>query len=120
MAVTKRDASGTFDAALAGKPSKQAAVASAPLQLNHNGITFVSARPVPEWTELDVQMRLPQNHLHKASSVTCHGVVVQCTKRPFAAGYEVSLLFLDLPEHAHPQLDLRAPQPAAASIWISR
>ncbi len=119
MAATKRDASGTFDAALAGKAGKHAAVAAAPLQLNHNGITFVSTHAFPEWTELDVQMRLPQNRLHKASSVTCHGVVVQCAKRPLAAGYEVSLLFLDLPKHAHPQLDLRAPQPAAASIWIS-
>ena len=120
MAVTKRDASGTFDADLTGKLSKQAAVASAPLQLNHNGITFVSARAFPEWTELDVQIRLPQKGSSKASSVTCRSVVVQCTKRPLATGYEISLLFLDLPKRAHPQLDLRTPQPTAASIWISR
>ncbi len=62
-------------------------------------MTFVSDRFLPEWTEVGVELRLPGG-ARRAPPIGCHGVIVQCVPRLEGSGYDVSLLFLDLPAKA--------------------
>jgi hypothetical protein len=113
MAATKRDVSGVFDAELRGKNQRQPAALDTAFYLNHKGITFISDRAVPEWTEVGVELRIPQK-------ITCRAVVVECTRCAIEQGYKITLLFLDLPKRAHAQLDLPLTGANTASISIFR
>ena len=120
MGVTKRDISGVFDAESKLKSSRKAAVLDQVFHLSSKGITFVTDRFLPEWTEVGVEMRLPPSGARKDQHIDCRGVIVQCMRRDQGKGFEVSLLFLDLPKRARAQL---AAVPALASpfgISISR
>jgi hypothetical protein len=102
MGITKRDRSGIFDAELTPRRTRQAAVLDRVFQLSPKGITFVTSQFLPEWTEVGVQIRMPGS-LHN-QPVDCRGVVVQCTQRPEGDGFEVALLFLDLPQRIQKHL----------------
>jgi len=120
MGATKRDVSGVFDAELKGPRKQEAVVLDKTFQLNHKGITFVTDTFWPEWTEVGVEMRLPSKGTRKDQPILCRGVVVQCTRSERKKGFEVSLLFLDLPKRAQSQLTV-IPSPAGpVSISISR
>jgi hypothetical protein len=112
MAATKRDVSGAFDAELRGKHERRSAALDSSFYLNHKGITFISDRAVAEWTEVGVELHVPQK-------ITCRAVVVECTRCLFEPGYKITLLFLDLPKRAKSQLDLPHAGVTAASISIS-
>jgi hypothetical protein len=99
MAVTKRDVSGVFDAELRPQHGNQAAVLDSTFHLNRKGITFLSEQALPEWTEVGVELRIPQK-------ITCRAVVVECTRCAAENGYRITLLFMDLPKRAQSQLDL--------------
>jgi len=113
MAATKRDLSGVFDAELQRKHPRKSAVLDSAFYLNHKGITFISDRALPEWTEVGVELRVPQK-------ITCHAVVVECTRCAVEHGYKITLLFLDLPKRAFSQLDLPLAGASAACISIFR
>jgi hypothetical protein len=81
------------------------AVANQVVHLGPKGLTFATDQYVPEWTEVGVEMRLPSNGPRKDQQIDCRGVVVQCARRQAGRGFEVSLLFLDLPKKAHPHLN---------------
>src|SRR5664280_3888245 len=100
MACTRRDVSGIFDAELKGKRSRKAAVLDKVFCLSPKGITFLTDTYLPEWTEVGVEMRLPQTGARRDQSVDidCRGVVVQCAQRERGKGFEVVLMFLDLPK----------------------
>lgn len=121
MGVTKRDRSGVFDAELRTRRArKAAAVLDEGFHLSPKGITFISDQYLPEWTEVGVEMRLPHLGTRKNQQIDCRGVVVQCARREQGKGFEVALVFLDLPAQA--QADLVA-SPAAFnpfSISIAR
>ena len=106
MGATKRDFSGVFDAELKGRRKQEAAVLDEAFHLNHKGITFVSDTFWPEWTEVGVEMRLPNKGARRDQQILCRGVVVQCSRREQGNGFEVALLFLDLPKRAQNQLNL--------------
>lgn len=59
--------------------------------IRRNGIEFASARPLPAWTEvtLDIESSVEKR------KVTCSGVVVACDGNRHT-GYRVSLLFVGL------------------------
>jgi hypothetical protein len=101
--ATRRDSSGIFDAELKPRKTRQAAMLDRVFHLSPKGITFVTSQFLPEWTEVDIQMRLPAGIAIK--NIDCRGVVVQCSARQEGDGFEVSLLFLDLPKKV--QLKLR-------------
>lgn len=78
--------------------SRDAAAASTTLNLpasavtiRKNGIEFASARALPAWTEvtLDIESQVEKR------KVTCRGVVVACDGNRHA-GYKVALLFVGL------------------------
>jgi hypothetical protein len=112
MAATKRDISGAFDADLKYRRTRQAAVLDNVFHLSHKGITFVTDTYMPEWTEVGVEMRMPNQGLRREQPISCRGVVVQCARREQGKGFEVALVFLDLPKRAQAQL---SPIPASHS-----
>ena len=120
MATTRRDVSGVFDAELKGRRTQKAAILDKAFQLSHKGITFVTDAFWPEWTEVDVEMRLPSKGARKDQPIMCRGVVVQCARREKGAGFDVSLLFLDLPKRAQDQINVIPPSVNPISISISR
>ncbi|HUK84090.1 MAG TPA: hypothetical protein VLZ12_15825 [Verrucomicrobiae bacterium] len=120
MAPTRRDYSGVFDAELSGRRVRKAAVLDQVFHLNHRGITFVTDTFMPEWTEVGVEMRLPNKGARRDQQISCRGVVVQCTRREQGKGFEVALLFLNLPKRAQSQLSIAPPAVSPLSISISR
>lgn len=118
MVATQRDVSGVFDSELRGS-SRPAAVLDRTFRLNHNGLTFATDARLPEWTEVSVRVQLPQPGSRRSPFITCRAVVVECTRRQQNVGYNISLLFLDLPQSAQAQLDLLPPamhSPLSVSI----
>jgi hypothetical protein len=122
MAATKKDVSGVFDAELKTKRPRKAAVLDNIFRLGPKGLTFVTDTYLPEWTEVGVEMRLPKPgaRRNQAIEIDCRGVVVQCTRRQQGKGFEVALLFLDLPERLQAQLTATPPSVPPQSISISR
>ena len=122
MGATRRDVSGVFDAELKGKRSCKAAVLDKVLKLSPKGITFVTDTFMPEWTEVGVEMRLPYAGARRDqhTDIGCRGVVVLCARREQGKGFEVVLMFLDLPKRAQAQLSAAPSTVAPLSISISR
>jgi|GEM_PF-725222 hypothetical protein len=120
MGATKRDVSGVFDAELKSGRARQAAVLDNVFHLSHKGITFVTDTFMPEWTEVGVEMRMPSRGARRDQPISCRGVVVQCARREQGKGFEVALVFLDLPKRAQAQLSVSPPPLSPLSISISR
>jgi hypothetical protein len=120
MAATKRDMSGAFDAELKSRRARQAAVLDNVFHLSHKGIAFVTETFMPEWMEVGVEMRMPNQGARRDQSISCRGVVVQCARREQGKGFEVSVVFLDLSKRAQSQLGLSLPGSSPLSISISR
>ena len=122
MGATRRDISGVFDAELSRKRSRSAAVLDKVFKLTPNGLTFLTDTFMPEWMEVGVEMRLPQSGARRDQrlDIGCRGVVVQCARRGQGKGFEVVLLFLDLPKRAQAQLSVAPSAVAPSSISISR
>ena len=105
--AAKRDVSGIFEAELNRAPGRKAAVLDSAFHLSKTGITFFTETRLPEWTEIGVELRLPAATHLKDRTISCRGVVVQCVRRLHGKGFEVSVVFLDLPKNV--QLDLAIP-----------
>jgi hypothetical protein len=122
MGATRRDISGIFDAELEEKRSRKAAVLDKVFKLGPKGITFVTDTFMPEWTEVGVEMRLPHSGARRDqhTDIGCRGVVVQCARRVQGKGFEVVLVFLDLPKRAQARLSAAPSAAAPLSISISR
>ena len=120
MAATKQDRSGVFDAELRPSRVQRAAAVSGGFQLSPKGITFTSEQSLPEWTEVGVEMRLPGTGAHKGQQIDCRGVVVKCARRPQGKGFEMALLFLDLPARVQARLSTNPVPFSPGRISISR
>ena len=82
-------------------------------------MTFISNTFLPEWTEVGVELQLPGGVGH-GGRIGCHGVIVQCLPRLAGQGYEVALLFLDLPARARDRLRASAHTPNPSIVSIAR
>ena len=120
MGATKRDVSGVFDAEIKANRRGKAAILDQVFHLSPKGLTFVTDSFLPEWTEVGVEMRLPGTGARKDQLIGCRGVVVQCEKREQGKGFEVALLFLDLPKRAQAHLAAAPTAASPPSISISR
>lgn len=118
--AAKRDISGVFDAELTSARKHKAAVLDSVFHLSNRGMTFFTEKHLAEWTEVGVSMRMPVKGLGKGQQVSCRGVVVQCSRRAQGKGFEVSLLFIDLPKRAGAQLNLPPVSQPSMSISIAR
>ncbi len=120
MGATKRDGAGVLTAELPQRLPRRTAVLDQVFHLGPKGITFATNKYVPEWTEVGVEMRLPSNGDRKDQQIDCRGVIVQCARRDAGTGFQVSLLFLDLPRKAHSHLTNSSASSRPLSISISR
>jgi len=69
------------------------------VRIRKNGIEFLSATAIAQWTEMSVELHSPRS----ARKLTCTGVVVSCAGAP-QTGYSVSMLFLNLTRRSEQQL----------------
>lgn len=60
------------------------------VRIRKSGIEFLTAKPIPAWTELSLDLQFPD-----AKKVHCAGVVVACDGNRHS-GYVISLLFTKL------------------------
>lgn len=118
--AAKRDLSGVFDAELKINRSRKATVLDSVFHLSHKGITFHSETPMPEWTEVGVEMQMPVKGARRDQQISCRGVVVQCTRRSPGKGFEVALVFVDLSKKTQAQLDIPPAARQTMSISIAR
>ncbi len=107
--AAKRDVSGVFDAELKRAHGRKTAVFDSAFHLSQTGITFFTETRLREWTEIGVELRLPAAAGLKDRDISCRGVVVQCVHRLHGKGFEVSVIFLDLPKN----IQLRSAIPTA-------
>ncbi len=91
MSTTKLDTSGFFEPVTVQTPKTKFLLSPADVCIRSNGIEFLSADPIPAWTEVTVDLRSPVD----ARPVRGTGVVVDCSGNRHA-GYVVSLLFTSL------------------------
>lgn len=122
MGATRRDVSGIFDKHLGTKFPRKAAVLDRAFDLTPKGMTFVTDTFMPEWMEVGVEMRLPVagGARRDCADIGCRGVVVQCERRAQGKGFEVVLMFLDLPKRAQARLGDAPSHVAPLCISISR
>ncbi|MCX7886709.1 MAG: hypothetical protein N3B01_05555 [Verrucomicrobiae bacterium] len=90
-----------------------AAVLDSAYYLDQKGITFISDRPIPEWTEVGVELRIPQR-------ISCRAVVVECVRCNVERGYKITLLFLNLPKRARSHLHLPLAGANATRVYAAR
>ena len=120
MGTTKRDFLEVFTTELRPRRSRRVAGLDKVFQLGPKGITFVTNTFVPEWTEVGVEMCLPTAGTRKEQNIGCRGVIVQCARCDQGKGFEVSLLFIDLPKRAQSQLSDVPAVVSPSCISISR
>ncbi len=104
MGATKRDLSGVFATEVHSRRVTRTTDLGWISYFGPKGITFVTSKYFPVWTELGVEMYLPPTKARHDQTVDCRGVVVQCTQRQTGNGFEVALWFVDLPRGAAARL----------------
>jgi hypothetical protein len=120
MGATKRDLSGVFDAELRSGRARKAAVLDEVFHLSQKGITFVSDTFLPKWTEVGVEMCMPSKGARRDHHINCRGVVVECARREHGKGFEIALVFVDLPKRAQNELSYSPVDMNPLSISIAR
>jgi len=82
-------------------PTTQLTLPATSVRVRKNGIEFHSNSPIPVWTEMTIALETPL----EPKKFECSGVVVACSGNRHA-GYEVSMIFPSMTEHAKARLDL--------------
>ena len=107
MCTSKVDRSGVFNPITIQHQQTRLRLATHQVSIRKNGIEFLSAHPLPLWTEVNVELRSPRD----ARPVRGTGVVVECAGNRHT-GYVVSLVFMNLTRQSQASLShLAAPQP---------
>jgi hypothetical protein len=68
-------------------------------RIRKNGIEFQSSTPIPEWTEMTVELETSAT----GKKVRCTGVVVACAGNRHS-GYQVAMVFTDLTKQSQAHL----------------
>lgn len=69
-------------------------------RIRKNGIEFQSSKPIPEWTEMTVELEPSAT----GQKVRCTGVIVDCHGNRHS-GYQVAMVFTDLSKQSQAQLN---------------
>jgi hypothetical protein len=99
MKAAKADRSGTFDHITLNLAKAPTVVRPSGFHLSPRGMTFHSERRLAPWTEVEVEVEVPGEGV-KQRVIRCAGIVVQCESSPRHAGYDITLLFLELNKRA--------------------
>jgi hypothetical protein len=105
MSTSKLDTSGVFQPIKLHSQRIQITLPYHAAKVSKNGIEFLSAAPVPTWTEMSVEL----SSVPDANKVHCNGIVVSCTGNRHS-GYMVSMVFMDLSRQALERLSHWAPR----------
>jgi len=108
MSTSKVDPSGVFHPVTIQTQQTLLRLPASQVSIRRNGVEFLSAHPIPLWTEVTVDLRSPLD----ARPVRGTGVVVECTGNRHA-GYVVSLVFMDLTRQSQERLSHLAASPPA-------
>jgi hypothetical protein len=100
MSTSKLDTSGVFQPIKLHSQRIQITLPTQAARISKNGIEFLSAAPVPTWTEMSVELSSPTG----APKVHCNGIVVSCNGNRHS-GFMVSMVFMNLSSKAQERLD---------------
>ena len=95
MKAARADHSGTFDFITLNLPQTPTVVRPSGFHVSPRGMTFHSERRLAPWTEVEVEVDAPAQG-QKRRAVRCAGIVVECAQSSNRAGYEITLVFLEL------------------------
>lgn len=104
MKAAKADRSGTFDHITLNLAHAPTVVRPRGFHLSPRGMTFRSDRRLAPWTEVEVEVEVPGDG-QKRRAIRCAGIVVQCEPAQRHAGYDITLLFLELNKRAFADLN---------------
>jgi hypothetical protein len=99
MKAAKADRSGTFDHITLNLAKGPTVVRPSGFHLSPRGMTFHSERRLAPWTEVEVEVEVPGDG-QKRRVIRCAGIVVQCEPSHRQAGYDITLLFMELNKRA--------------------
>ena len=99
MKAAKADRSGTFDHITLNLAQAPTVVRPNGFHLSPRGMTFHSERRLAPWTEVEVEVEAPADG-QKRRTIRCSGIVVQCETSTRRAGYDITLLFVELNKRA--------------------
>ena len=97
MKSSKLDTSGVFDSATAKE--MEFSLPNHSVNVGKNGISFLSAKAVPLWSELTLDLQSASQN----EKIHCRGYVVACNGNKHA-GYVVSITFTDVSPDAQERL----------------
>jgi hypothetical protein len=103
MSSGKFDSSGAFHPVRVQAQGQELVLPAGQVVVRKNGIEFLSAKPIPEWKEVVIDLRAPGT----GARIQGTGVVVDCTGNRHT-GYVVSVMFMDLTQESRQQLGLLA------------
>ncbi len=99
MKSCKLDTSGVFDAATAAAKEMELSLPPHSVHLRENGISFLSSKAVPRWSELILDIQSPSQN----RKIHCRGTVVDCSGNKHK-GYVVTITFPSLAPEAQERL----------------
>ncbi len=100
MSTSKLDTSGVFQPAKVQSPRTRLSLAANSVHFHKNGMEFRTEKPFPAWTEMSVDVVSPAD----SKKVRCTGVVVACNGNRHA-GYNVSMVFVNMTRQSQERLD---------------
>src|SRR2546425_10880869 len=100
MSTSKLDTSGVFQPLNVQAQQTRLALPADAVKFRPNGIEFRSAKAIPTWTEMTVDLQAPLD----GKKVHCTGVVVECNGNRHA-GYIVSMVFMNLSRQSQERLN---------------
>ena len=99
MSTSKLDTSGVFRPLVLLSPQTQLRLCPETVCVRKNGIEFRSSSSIPLWTEMTVELEVPQ----QSRTFQCTGVVVACQGNRHE-GFAVSMIFMNLSAQLQEQL----------------
>lgn len=99
MKSSKLDTSGVFDSAKATAKEMEFSLPNHSVQIRENGISFLSAKEVPLWSELTLDLQSTSQN----EKIHCRGTVVHCSGNKHK-GYVVSITFTGVSPDAQERL----------------
>jgi hypothetical protein len=103
MSSSKLDTSGVFEPVTVHAHQAQLTLSAETVRIRKNGIEFRTAKPIPTWNEMTVEMQSPE----AAKKVRFTGVVVACDGNRHT-GYQVSMVFTSLSRQSQERLQTLA------------
>lgn len=99
MSTSQLDISGAFQPITVQTSSTQLSLPAHTVRISKNGVEFLSAKPIPTWTEMTVDLHSARD----AKKVRATGIVIECNGNRHS-GYSVSMIFMNLSRQSQERL----------------